>query len=97
MVMSRERPQGASRRALLAAVKEGLDSLTVTGPSPALEAVYREALEAVRRRPSREEREKAITLAWLASSSASSPVKAADELYRWVRLAISASRPQESE
>jgi hypothetical protein len=48
-----------SGKPYLRAVRQGLESLTVTGPSPALEAMRREALEAVGRRPSRLEREAA--------------------------------------
>jgi hypothetical protein len=86
---------------LLAALREGLKSLTVTGPSPVLEVIYREALRAVRYRLSQQEREKALNRAWRASSAASSlavsepaVMKAMDEMYFQVRLAISASRPE---
>jgi hypothetical protein len=101
MVTSREMPPLASLPDLLTAIKQGLTSLTVTGPSPMLEAMYREALSAVARRPTRQEREMAINQAWLASAQAVQPLPAAnqpaaaravEEMYSRIRAAISASR-----
>jgi hypothetical protein len=87
---------------LLEAIRAGLESLTVTGPSMILNSLYREALEAVTRRPTQQERETALSQAWLASNEAlrllgtgNSPagMRAVDEMYQQVRMAISASRP----
>ncbi|HEY1920327.1 MAG TPA: hypothetical protein VGH27_32560 [Streptosporangiaceae bacterium] len=94
----REMPLWASPKGLAAALREGLESLTITGPFPMLEAMRREALEAIARRPSRQEREKALDQAWLAfrqtaQSSPSRAVAATEEMYRQVRAAISASSP----
>ena len=62
-------------------LKAGLESFTVTGPSVILESMYREALQAVERHPTQEEREALITRAWQAPSGA--------EMYRLTRQAIS--------
>jgi hypothetical protein len=95
-----QRPEEMTR--LLAAIRAGLESLTVAGPSMVLNSLYREALEAVVRRPTQQERETAINQAWLASSEAfqllragnpPAAAQAVDEMYRQVRAAISASRP----
>jgi len=102
MMTSREMPPLASLPDWLAAIKQGLTSLTVIGPSPMLEAMHREALDVVSRRPSQQERETAISQAWLASNKAvhfqqegNHPAAAqeAQEMYSQVRAAISASRP----
>jgi hypothetical protein len=102
MVTDQRAPQPDEMATLLAAIRAGLESLTVAGPSMVLNSLYREALEAVARRPTQHEREMAINQAWLASSKAvqllraSNPPAAAqavDEMYRQVRAAISASRP----
>jgi hypothetical protein len=96
MMTSREMPL-----TLAAAVRAGLESLTVTGPSPVLESIYREALKAVTQRPSQHEREQAISRAWLASSRATQLMQEGNrpaamqiqgEMYSLVRAAISASR-----
>ncbi len=101
MVTSREMPPLASLPEWLAAIRQGLTSLTVIGPSPMLETMYREALSAVARRPSQQEREMALTQAWLASSRAvhsqqegnhPAAAKEAQKMYSQVRAAISASR-----
>ena len=42
---------------LLTAIRQGLESLTVTGLSVILNSMYKEALEAVARRPAQQERE----------------------------------------
>lgn len=95
-----QRPDEMSR--LLAAIQAGLESLTTTGPSIVLNSLYKEALEAVTRRPTQKERETALTEAWLASSravqslQAGNPPEAAramDEMYSKLRRAVSASRP----
>lgn len=100
MVMSRETPL-VSRPDLRTALRQGLESLTVTGPSRILERMYREAREAVARRPTPQERETALSQAWAASSRAvqalqsSSPsvaVQSSEEMYSKLREAISASR-----
>jgi hypothetical protein len=85
MVTIREMPPLASQPEWLAAIRRGLTSLTVTGPSPMLEGMYREALSAVAHRPSQQERETSLNQASLASS--------VEEMYSLVRAAISASRP----
>ena len=91
-----------ARAALLAAIRVGLESLTVTGPSRVLESIYREALQAVALRPTPEEREAALGRAWRASSKALEFLQAGNppaatqatmEMYSQVRFAISASRP----
>lgn len=95
-----QRPDEMTRRQ--AAIRAGLESLTVTGPSAVLNLMYREALEAVVRRPTQQEREAALSQAWLASSNAIQHLRAGnppaaaqamDEMYSQVRAAISASRP----
>lgn len=98
MVAIQERPP----LTLLAALRQGLESLTVIGPSPVLESVSQEALRAVRNRLSQQEREKVLSRAWLASKMAPSRavskpavMKATDEFYFLVRAAISASRLEE--
>jgi hypothetical protein len=87
--------------ATLTLIREGLESLTVTGPSPILNKMYQEALKVVLARPSLQEREAALSRAWLASSRAAqllqegnraAAMRAADEMYGQVRAAISASR-----
>lgn len=87
---------------LLAAIRVGLESLTATGPSMILNSLYREALEAVANRPTQQERETALSQAWLASNRALQSLRAGnppaatqavDEMYSQVRAAISASRP----
>lgn len=70
-------------RRVLIAIRAGLESLTVTGPSPVLEEAYREALEAVAHRPTRQERETLLSRAWHASS--------VDEMYAQARAALSGS------
>lgn len=91
-----------ARAALLAAIRAGLESLTVTAPSAVLESMYREALQAVARRPTQEEREAALSRAWQASSramrllQAGNPpeaTQAVNEMYSQTRIAISGSRP----
>ena len=91
-----------ARTAFLAAIRAGLESLTVTGPSVVLDSVYLEALKAVANRPTQQEREAAISRAWEASSRATQLLQAGDppaaaqavgEMYSQARLAISASRP----
>jgi hypothetical protein len=98
--------QGARQRLdkmaqLLAAIREGLESLTVTGPSAVLNSLHQETLKAVTQRPSRQEREQAISRAWIASSRAAqlmregnrpAAMQAQSEMYSLVRAAISASR-----
>src|ERR1700739_4806629 len=91
-----------ARRELLAAIRAGLESLTVSGPSIVLERMYRDALLGVARRPSPEEREAALNRAWQASSRATRLLRAGNrpeaaqamnEMYSLTRLAISASHP----
>ena len=88
----------------VAMLREGLESLTVTGPSRMLEAIYREARNAVIRRPSREDRELAISQAWASSSKAAqlaqegnqpAAARLMDQMYSEMRAAISASRSEE--
>src|SRR5947207_6534788 len=87
--------------ATLKVIREGLESLIVTGPSPILNKMYQEALKVVLGRPSLQEREAALSQAWLASNRAarllqeghqSAAMQAADEMYNQTRAAISASR-----
>jgi hypothetical protein len=89
-------------RRLLTEIRAGLESLTVAGSPTVLNSLYQEALHQVARRPSQQEREMAISQAWLASSRAlqllragnpSAAAQAVDEMYRQARAAISASRP----
>lgn len=91
-----------ARAALLAAIRAGLESLTVTGPSRVLESMYREALQAMRRRPTTQEREAALSRAWQASTramqllQAGNPpeaTQAVNEMYSQARIAVSGSRP----
>jgi hypothetical protein len=98
--MPQQRPDQMT--ALLKAVRLGLESLTVTGPSVILNSLRREALDSMARRPTQQERETAINRAWLASSTAvqqlragdtPAAVQSVDRMYSQVRLAISASRP----
>lgn len=100
MVAGREIQQTSLAR-MLAALREGLQSLTITGPFPALEETHRQALEAVEHRPSMEEREAAISGAWQASSLAAQMLhlgnhqgaaQAMEEMYSKVRAAVSAVR-----
>lgn len=91
---------------LLAAIRMGLESLTITGPSAILESVYREALLAVTRRPSVEERELSINQAWLAAATSAHSIRrgrvsapelasanqCVEEMYNQLRAAVSASR-----
>jgi hypothetical protein len=96
--------QGVPRTGLpgmLAALREGLQTLTITGPFPALEETHRQALEAVEHRPTMEEREAAISGAWRASSLAAqmlhlgnhqAAAQAMEEMYSRIRAAVSASR-----
>ena len=85
----------------LAALRKGLRSLTITGPFPAADEAYQQALRQVEQRPTQEEREAAISQAWLASSRAMHLLRAGQhpqaaqamqEMYSQVRAAISASR-----
>ena len=85
----------------LAALREGLRSLKITGPFPALEETHQQALEQVRQRPTLEEREAALNRAWQASSRAvhllrtghsSQAVRAVEDMYSHVQAAISATR-----
>jgi hypothetical protein len=101
MVTSREMPPLASLPEWLAAIRQGLTSLTVIGPSPMLEATHRDALSAIARRLSRQEREMALSQAWQASAQAAQSLqagnppaaaRAVEEMYSRVRAAISASR-----
>lgn len=101
MVAIWEKPLAGGRQAMLAAIRDGLTSLRITGPSPTLEQLHREALEAVTRRPTRHERETALSQAWAASSQAArcldsgnhpAAARAMDEMYSQVQSAISASR-----
>jgi hypothetical protein len=91
-----------ARAAFLAAIRVGLESLTVTGPSRVLESMYLEAIQAVALRPTLEEREAALSQAWRASSKAMEFLRAGNppaaaqattEMSSQVRFAISASRP----
>src|SRR6476659_6366651 len=102
MVTTQADLQSARNAGLLTVIRQGLESLTVTGPSAVLNSLYREALEAVTRRPTLEERERALSQAWMASSRAAqllragnppAAARAVDEMYSQVRAAISASRP----
>jgi phage-related baseplate assembly protein len=58
-----EKTRPEKKPSLRKAIRAGFESLTVTGPSPALEQAYQEAAQAVARQPSREEREAAISQA----------------------------------
>jgi hypothetical protein len=91
--------------ALFRAIRVGLESLTVTGPSMILNSLHRETLEAIARRPTQQEREAAISRAWVASSTAlqllrtgesSAAAQSVDQMYAEWRLAITASRPASS-
>jgi hypothetical protein len=86
---------------MLTALRNGFQSLTITGPFPALEKTHRQALEAVERRPTMEEREAAIRGAWRASNRAAqmlhlgnqqAAAQAMEEMYSKVRAAVSGSR-----
>ena len=66
-------------------VRRGLESLTVTGPSPVLEEVYRDALRAVRNRPSQQAREAALSQAWQAAD--------VDEMWSAIKEAVRAGAP----
>ena len=97
--MAHQRPDRTT--ALFQAIRTGLESLTVTGPSVILNSLHREALEAISRRPTQQEREAAISRGWLASSTALQCLRAGeppaaaqsvDQMYAELRLAISASR-----
>src|SRR6266568_3799628 len=55
---------------LMAAIRSGLESLTVTGPSRALMTLRAQALKAVINRPSLQEREMMLNQAWQAYSRA---------------------------
>lgn len=85
----------------IAAIRRGLESLTVTGPSQVLNSVHAQALKAVMQRPTQQERLMMLNQAWLASSRAMQQFQAqqamlareTQELYRLTREAISASRP----
>lgn len=101
MVTSQAELQPDRMTELLAAIRQGLESLTVTGPSAVLNSLYREALEAVAQRPAPQERETALSRAWLASARANhlmqegnraAAAQATEEMYSQVRAAISASR-----
>ena len=102
MVANRETLQPARITELLAAIRRGLESLTITGPSPALTALYQDALTTTRRRPSPQEREIAVSQALTASNRAlqmlregnpAAAARATDEMYSRLRSAISATRP----
>jgi hypothetical protein len=102
MVTNQAELQPDGMAELLTAIRQGLESLTVTGPSAVLNSLYREALEAVTRRPTQQERERALSQAWLASSRAAqllragnppAAAQAVDEMYSQVKAAISASHP----
>lgn len=92
-------PTGLAR--MLASVRQGMQSLTITGPFPGSEETHRQALEAVRRRPSMEEREAAISGAWRASSRAvqmlqlgnhQAAAQSMEEMYSKIRAAVSGTR-----
>lgn len=87
---------------LLLAIQRGLESLTVTSHSAVLTSMHAEALRAVIQRPTLEQRELALSQAWVASATATEAFQVANvalaaqktqEMYRLVRLAISASLP----
>lgn len=87
---------------LLVAIQRGLESLTVTPYSAVLTSMHAEALRAVMQKPTLEQREQALSQAWMASAKAieafqmANPALAAQqtqEMYRLIRLAISASLP----
>jgi hypothetical protein len=86
---------------MLTALRDGLQSLTITGPFPDLEKTHRQAVEAVECRPTMGEREAAISGAWQASSRAAqmlhlgnhqAAAQAMEEMYSKVRTAVSGSR-----
>lgn len=54
------------KASLRRSIREGLDPLTVTGPSPTLEKAYQEAQEAVENLPTQEARQAAFDQAWAA-------------------------------
>jgi hypothetical protein len=102
MVADLRTNRAEARARLLAAIRVGLESLTVTGPSIVLESMYRDALMSVMRRPTTQEREAALSRAWQASAKAMQHLQvgnppeatqAVEEMYSQIRLAISASRP----
>src|SRR6266702_3564545 len=75
---------------LMAAIRSGLESLTVTGPSRALMTLRAQALKAVINRPSLQEREMMLNQAWQAYSRA---VQQQREAYtRAVQVQMEASR-----
>jgi len=85
---------------LLVAIRRGLESLTVSH-STVLMSLHAEALRAVMQRPTLEQRELALSQAWMASAKAIEAFQAANlalgaqetqEMYRLVRQAISASQ-----
>ena len=91
-----------STRDLLLAIRQGLESLTVTRHSAVLNSMHAEALKAVMQMPMLDQRELALSQAWLASARAIEAFRVANaalaaqetqEMYRLIRLAISASRP----
>jgi hypothetical protein len=81
---------------LLVAIRRGLESLTLTH-SAVLDSIHAEALRAVMEMPTLGQRELMLSQAWTTSAKAIETFQAANatqetqEMYRLVRLAISAS------
>ena len=100
MVADLKTNRAQARWALMTAIRAGLESLTVPGPSAVLETTYRNALRAVMNRPTAQERAFLLDQAWEASDLAIRLLRAGDrkpaeqmmgEMYRHTREAISAT------
>jgi hypothetical protein len=101
MVSSVRRMEPLRLAEVLAIVRRGVMSLTITGPFPALEETRRQALARVRERPTQAEREAALSQALQESTRAMELLQrgnhpgaatAMQEMYTLAKSAIATSR-----